>query len=194
MNNRFTLAVLPRTERGQPIVLSASPDGSKFLYTHGHSVIIREFDSPQYSDVYTQHSCDVNVAKYSPSGFYIASADKSGKVRIWDTVNKEHILKNEFQPISGPIKDLAWSPDNQRIVVVGEGREKFGHVFLAETGTSNGDISGQSRPLNSCDFRPGRPFRIITGSEDNTAAVYEGPPFKFKTTKGVRKADIYFLA
>lgn len=54
------------------------------------------------------------MAKYSPSGFYIASADKSGKVRIWDTVNKEHILKNEFQPISGPIKDLAWSSDNQR--------------------------------------------------------------------------------
>ena len=64
----------------------------------------------------TSDSLQVNVAKYSPSGFYIASADKSGKVRIWDTVNKEHILKNEFQPISGPIKDLAWSSDNQRSV------------------------------------------------------------------------------
>ncbi len=183
MNNRFTLASLPRTQRGQPLVLGASPDGSKFIYCHGHSVIIRELDSPQYADVYTQHAVDVLCAKFSPSGFYIASADKSGKVRIWDTVNKEHILKNEFQPISGPIKDLAWSPDNQRIVVVGEGREKFGHVFLADTGTSNGDISGQSRPINSCDFRPARPFRIVTGSEDNTAAVYEGPPFKFKTAK-----------
>ena len=60
----------------------------------------------------------MNVAKYSPSGFYIASADKSGKVRIWDTVNKEHILKNEFQPISGPIKDLAWSSDNQRSATI----------------------------------------------------------------------------
>ena len=123
------------------------------------------------------------MAKYSPSGFYIASADKSGKVRIWDTVNKEHILKNEFQPISGPIKDLAWSNDNQRMVVVGEGREKFGHVFLADTGTSNGDITGQTRPINTVDFKPSRPFRIVTGSEDNTAAVYEGPPFKFKGTK-----------
>lgn len=110
------------------------------------------FQNPAISDVYTEHSCAVNVAKYSPSGFYIASAgkknqatltdrsylissiscifflfpflDQSGKVRIWDTVNKEHILKNEFQPITGPIKDLAWSPDNQRMVVVGEGREK----------------------------------------------------------------------
>lgn len=75
--------------------------------------------------------------------------DQSGKVRIWDTINKEHILKNEFQPISGPIKDIAWSLDNQRMVIVGEGRERFGHVFMVETGTSVGEISGQSKPLVS---------------------------------------------
>jgi len=183
VTNRFTFSSLPRTERGQPIVMDKDPKGETFLYCHGNSVIIRQLASPQMSDIYTQHSCQVNVAKYSPSGFYIASADKSGKVRIWDTVNKEHILKNEFQPISGPIKDLAWSSDNQRIVVVGEGREKFGHVFLADTGTSNGDITGQTRPINTVDLKPTRPFRIVTGSEDNTAAVYEGPPFKFKGTK-----------
>lgn len=123
------------------------------------------------------------MAKYSPSGFYIASGDASGKIRIWDTVNKEHLLKNEFQPIGGPIKDIAWSADSQRIVVVGEGRERFGHVFMAETGTSVGEISGQSKPINSCDFRPARPFRVVTGSEDNTIGIFEGPPFKFKKTK-----------
>lgn len=51
-------------------------------------------------------------------------ADISGKVRIWDTVNKEHILKNEFQPLGGPIKDIAWSADSQRMCVVGDGRER----------------------------------------------------------------------
>ena len=30
--------------------------------------------------------------------------------------NPEQILKNEFKPISEPIKDLAWSSDNQRSV------------------------------------------------------------------------------
>lgn len=89
--------------------------------------------------------------------------DASGKIRIWDTVNKEHLLKNEFQPIAGPIKDISWSPDNQRIVAVGEGRERFGHVFMSETGTSVGEISGQSKSINSADFRPARPFRIVTG-------------------------------
>jgi WD40 repeat protein len=179
-------ATLPRTARGQPLVLGGDPKGKNFLYTNGNSVIIRNIQNPAIADVYTEHSCPVNVAKYSPSGFYIASGDQSGKVRIWDTVNKEHILKNEFHPIGGPIKDIAWSPDNQRMVVVGEGRERFGHVFMSETGTSVGEISGQSKPINSCDFRPSRPFRIITGSEDNTIAVFEGPPFKFKMTKQVR--------
>lgn len=45
-------------------------------------------------------------------------------------MNKEHILKNEFHPIGGPIKDIAWSPDNQRMVVVGEGRERYGFNYF----------------------------------------------------------------
>ncbi|XP_051175516.1 actin-interacting protein 1 [Leptopilina boulardi] len=180
---KYIFATLPRTQRGQPLVLGGDPKGKNFLYTNGNSVIIRNIDNPAVADIYTEHSCPVNVAKYSPSGFYIASGDQSGKIRIWDTVNKEHILKNEFQPISGPIKDIAWSQDSQRLIVVGEGRERFGHVFMAETGTSVGEISGQSKSINSCDFRPTRPFRLITGSEDNTIAVFEGPPFKFKMTK-----------
>ncbi|XP_034952291.1 actin-interacting protein 1 [Chelonus insularis] len=180
---RYIFAALPRTQRGAPLVLGGDPKGNNFLYTNGNSVIIRNINNPEISDIYTEHSCQVNVAKYSPSGFYIASGDQSGKVRIWDTVNKEHILKNEFHPIGGPIKDIAWSPDNQRMVVVGEGRERFGHVFMADTGTSVGEISGQSKSINSCDFKPSRPFRLITGSEDNTIAIFEGPPFKFKMTK-----------
>lgn len=182
-STKYIYATLPRTQRGAPIVLGGDPKGKNFLYTNGNSVIIRNIDNPAISDIYTEHSCAVNVAKYSPSGFYIASGDQSGKIRIWDTVNKEHLLKNEFQPIGGPIKDISWSPDNQRMVAVGEGRERFGHVFMAETGTSVGEIAGQSKPINSCDFRPSRPFRIITGSEDNTIGVFEGPPFKFKMTK-----------
>ncbi|XP_026738812.1 actin-interacting protein 1-like [Trichoplusia ni] len=182
-SNKYTWAALPRTARGTPLVLGGDPKGKNFLYTNGNSVIIRDIENPEISDTYTEHSCQVNVAKYSPSGFYISSGDVSGKIRIWDTVNKEHILKNEFQPIGGPIKDIAWSADNQRMVAVGEGRERFGHVFMSETGTSVGEISGQSKPINSVDFKPTRPFRIVTASEDNTLAVFEGPPFKFKCTK-----------
>jgi len=116
---------LPRTTRGTFSVLGGDPKGKNFLYVNGNSVYIRNIEQPYLDcDVYTEHAQQVHCAKYSQSGFYIASADHSGKVRIWDTVNKEHLLKNEFQPISGMIKDLQWSSDNQRIIVGGEGREK----------------------------------------------------------------------
>lgn len=180
-NSVSTFACLPRTTRGTPLVLGGDPKGKNFLYTNGNSVIIRDIVNPSICDIYTEHATLTSVAKYSPSGFYIASADQHGKIRIWDTTQKEHILKNEFQPFAGIVKDLAWSADSQRIVAVGEGRERFGHVFAMDTGTSIGEIAGHSKIINSCDFKPSRPFKIITGSEDNFVGIYEGPPFKFKS-------------
>lgn len=72
----YVFAALPRTQRGTPLVLGGDPKGKKFLYTNGNSVIIRDIENPAIADVYTEHSCQVNVAKYSPSGFYIASGGK----------------------------------------------------------------------------------------------------------------------
>ncbi|KRY87285.1 Actin-interacting protein 1 [Trichinella pseudospiralis] len=174
-------AALPRTTRGMPMVLNGDPKGKKFLYCNGNSVVIRDLENPKISDVYTEHSTLTTVAKYSPNGSYIASGDKSGKIRIWDTTQKEHILKKEYQPLPGAVRDIGWSEDGQRLAVVGDGREKFGHVFLFETGTSNGTLCGQTKALNSVDFRPVKPLRIVCASEDNSTAIFEGPPFKFKT-------------
>lgn len=40
----FIYATLPRTQRGQPIVLGGDPKGKNFLYTNGNSVIIRNIE------------------------------------------------------------------------------------------------------------------------------------------------------
>lgn len=170
---------LPKTTRGSPTVLKGDPKGKNFLYTNGTSVFIRDIENPAISDVYTQHAYNATVAVYAPSGFYIASADAAGKIRIWDTTQAEHLLKYEYQPLGGPIKDIAWSPDSKRIVVVGEGREKFGHVFLWDTGASVGDVNGHSKSINAVDYRPERPFRIVTASEDTEVGFFAGPPFKY---------------
>lgn len=91
----YTFAALPRTQRGTPLVLGGDPKGKNFLYTNGNSVIIRDIENPAISDVYTEHSCQVNVAKYSPSGFYIASGGKS-RFHVHDylfrTVKKKLLL------------------------------------------------------------------------------------------------------
>ncbi|CAG5120927.1 unnamed protein product [Candidula unifasciata] len=183
----FTLrkiyASLPRTTRGQPIIINGDPKGENLLYCNGSSVYIRNIQDPSICDVYSEHSKETTVAKYSPSRFYIASADKEGKVRVWDTVNKEHILKIEHNALGGPIKDLDWTMDSQKLCVVGEGREFFGRVFSFDSGNKVGEIVGHSKSINSVAIRQGRPMKIVTGSEDFTTVFYEGPPFKFKCTK-----------
>uniref|UniRef100_A0A672Z997 WD repeat domain 1 n=1 Tax=Sphaeramia orbicularis TaxID=375764 RepID=A0A672Z997_9TELE len=175
-------ASLPQMERGVAKVLGGDPKGNNFLYTNGKCVIIRNIENPAIADIYTEHAHPVVVAKYSPSGFYIASGDASGKIRIWDTTQKEHLLKYEYTPLSGKIKDIAWTEDSKRIAVAGDGREKFASVFLWDTGSSVGELSGHSKLINSVDIRQQRPFRIVTGSDDTTASFFEGPPFKFKCT------------
>ncbi|CAM5109721.1 unnamed protein product [Eretmochelys imbricata] len=180
--SKKVFASLPQVERGVSKIIGGDPKGNNFLYTNGKCVVIRNIDNPAIADIYTEHAHQVVVAKYAPSGFYIASGDVSGKLRIWDTTQKEHLLKYEYQPFAGKIKDIAWTEDSKRLAAVGEGREKFGAVFLWDTGSSVGEISGHNKVINSVDIKQTRPYRIVTGSDDNCGAFFEGPPFKFKFT------------
>ncbi|KAJ8382280.1 hypothetical protein SKAU_G00030580 [Synaphobranchus kaupii] len=173
-------ASLPQTERGVAKVIGGDPKGTNFLYTNGKSVLIRNIDNPAIADIYTEHSHPVSVAKYAPSGFYIASGDAAGKIRIWDTTQKDHLTKYEYQPIAGIIKDIAWTEDSKRVAIAGQGREKCAAVFLWDSGSSVGDIYGHSKIVNSVDIRQTRPYRLVTGSDDKGSAFFEGPPFKYK--------------
>ncbi|GMH26244.1 hypothetical protein Nepgr_028087 [Nepenthes gracilis] len=175
-----TYACVPSTERGRGILISGDPKSNNILYCNGRSVIIRNLDNPLKVSVYGEHGYPVTVARYSPNGEWIASADVSGTVRIWGTHN-DFVLKNEFKVISGRIDDLQWSPDGMRIVASGDGKGKsFVRAFMWDSGSSVGDFDGHSRRVLSCAFKPTRPFRIATSGEDYLVNFYEGPPFKFK--------------
>lgn len=44
---------------------------------------------------------------------------------------------------------------------------------------------GHSKAINAVAFKPSRPFRLVTASEDTTLAFFHGPPFKFQATFSV---------
>lgn len=176
-----TIAPAPQPTRGYCFVISGSPGEKKnFLYTSCKNVIIRSIENPLICDVYAQHQTKASTAEYSPSGFYICSGDASGKVRIWDTVSKDHRLKNEFALIGGTIKSISWSPDSQRIAVCGKGREKHAVVILADSGNTVGKLENLTQ-ANSISYRQTRPFRIAIGQDNFHVNFYEGPPFALKT-------------
>lgn len=168
----------PCCKRGKPFVLSADPKGKYFVYPFGKTIVVREVEDPSKGYTYAEHAAETTVAKFAPSGFYIASADVTGRVRIWDTTQEEHALKYEYRPLAGRILDLAWTEDSKRIVVCGESGERFAHAFLWDSGSSVGELIGHTKVANSIDVKMSRPFRVATGSDDAHVGFYAGPPFK----------------
>ena len=108
-----------------------------------------------------------------------ASIDKGGNIHIWDAKDDEHKLVYQYKFLAGSVKDLDWDVDNKRIIVVGEGSTGNAHVFMFDSGNTVGHISGHSKAINACSFRTKRPFCAVTGSEDRSVILHEGPPYKF---------------
>ncbi|KAA1076200.1 WD40 repeat-like protein [Puccinia graminis f. sp. tritici] len=169
-------------ERGTAIKLDSNGKGS-IVYAAGRSIFIKNLDTLE-SVSYSGHVRPTTVAKFAPSGFYVASGDSAGSVRVWDIAGDEQILKVEVKAISGKINDLAWDAENggKRIVAVGEGRERFGHAFTIDGGNSVGEIAGHSKTITSVCVRSARPFRAVTGSDDTTLVFFNGTPYKFSKT------------
>ncbi|KAI0346150.1 WD40 repeat-like protein [Trametopsis cervina] len=167
----------PVTARGESTKLGSHKD--KIVYTNGRTVIIRDLKNPSSVIANSGHVKNTTVARISPTGFYCASADIGGTVRVWDIAGEDQILKGEYKVLSGRINDLAWDGESKRIIAVGEGREKFGQAFMMDGGSSTGEIIGHSKVVNAVAIRQQRPFRAATGGDDGTIVFHNGVPFKF---------------
>lgn len=175
-----TIVPNPTTERGAATVLGAHPKEPKIIYCSGKCVIVRDLEDPTNGFVYRGHNDQTTVAKFSPNGYWVASGDITGKVRVWSYDNPEHTLKTQVPVLNGKILDLCWDPDSKRIVAVGDGRSVMARVFMWDTGNNIGEVVGHQKRILSVDYKPTRPYRIFTASEDFNVCFYEGPPFKFK--------------
>lgn len=111
-------------------------------------------------------------------------------MKVWDCVGEGN-TKGSYQ-LCRSINDLAWDGDSQRVIAVGDGKERFGACITADSGNSVGEISGQTAQINCVAMRLQRPFRAATGSDDTTTAFYHGAPYKFNTSlRGQHDRYIY---
>ncbi|EMC95779.1 hypothetical protein BAUCODRAFT_123075 [Baudoinia panamericana UAMH 10762] len=184
-------AASPTTTRGTPTPLSSDSKGERLTYASNKSIFVRSIDNPSTAKQYTAHTAATTVARFSPSGYYIASGDVTGTVRVWDSIGAE-TTKGEYSIIAGRINDIAWDGDSQRIIAVGDGKERGGACITADSGNSVGEISGHSAQINCVSIRQQRPLRAATGSDDTTLCFFHGAPFKFNTSvRGKHDKYIY---
>jgi len=171
----------PTTVRGETIVLDVNSTLDKIVYCTSNVVVLRDTADLRICETFNEHIAETTCARFAPNGTFVASGDAKGNLKIWFAKDPLHPLKKAFDNmLSGRIRDIAWTFDSQRIIVVGEGQNAFAKVVSVDTGSTLGDITGHSRTLITCAFSPARPFKLITAGEDFNVNLYEGPPFKFK--------------
>ncbi|KAL4927421.1 transcriptional regulator of RNA polII, SAGA, subunit-domain-containing protein [Aspergillus undulatus] len=168
---------------GQPTQLSSDAKGERLAYASNKSIFLRSIDDPAVARQYTEHKVQTTIARFAPSGFYVASGDASGIVRVWDCVG-DGITKGEYSIVNGRINDLAWDGDSQRIIAVGDGKQRYGHCISWDSGNTVGEISGHTQQINAVSIRQQRPLRAAAAGDDKSTIFYHGAPFKFNT--GIR--------
>ncbi|KAL6235393.1 hypothetical protein BDW75DRAFT_230355 [Aspergillus navahoensis] len=188
----MTIQLTPGIEwvLGQPTQLSSDAKGERLAYASNKSIFLRSIDDPAISRQYTEHKVQTTVARFAPSGFYVASGDASGVIRVWDCVG-EGITKGEYSIVNGRINDLAWDGDSQRIIAVGDGKQRYGHCITWDSGNTVGEISGHTQAINAVSIRQQRPLRAAAAGDDKNVVFYHGVPFKFNT--GIRDKHTNYI-
>ncbi|KAI0100170.1 WD40-repeat-containing domain protein [Nemania sp. FL0031] len=179
-----TLAAAPVTTRGQPTQLSTDSKGTKLAYASGKSIFLRSIDDPSDCLQYTEHTAQTTVARIAPlpnivPEYRIASGDVTGLVRVWASTKDGIKKKDEWPAFSGRINDIAFASDGDRVIAVGDGREKFGHAFNI-TGGKVGEVTGHSKVINAVAIRPTertvRAISAVTVSDDSSVCFLGNVP------------------
>ncbi|KAI1179154.1 WD40-repeat-containing domain protein [Nemania sp. FL0916] len=179
-----TLAASPVTTRGQPTQLSIDPAGTKIAYASGKSIFLRSVDDPSDCVQYTEHTAQTTVARIAPlphiiPEYRIASGDVTGLVRVWASTKDGVKKKDEWPAFSGRVNDIAFASDGDRVIAVGDGREKFGHAFNI-TGGKVGEVTGHSKVINAVAIRPTertvRALSAVTVSDDGAVCFLGNVP------------------
>ncbi|OJJ04565.1 hypothetical protein ASPVEDRAFT_54703 [Aspergillus versicolor CBS 583.65] len=176
--------------RGQATQLSSDAKGERLAYASNKSIFLRSIDEPALARQYTEHKVQTTVARFAPSGFYVASGDASGIVRVWDCMG-DGITKGEYSIVNGRINDLAWDGDSQRIIAVGDGKQRYGHCITWDSGNTVGEIRGHTQQINTVSIRQQRPLRAAAAGDDRNVVFYHGAPFKFNT--GIRDKHTNYI-
>lgn len=134
--------------------LAVSKDG-KIVFYGGNGGVF-EFDAtlPQDITILRSHDDDIEDVSFNLDGSLFASTDRSGFLKIWDTVKYKEIFS--FRDKSFP-KTLDFSPDGKKIAVGGANNkirilDSSSGVELANFGSFNDKIDNISKEKSVVDF------------------------------------------
>ena len=120
-----TYPTKPTLSQALPYKFDSCPTGKNLIYTSNRHVIIQNIDQIEKSHIFSEHKYDVEVAKMSPSGALVASADKVGNIMIWKNNQESSGTGNSSKEILAThrfgqkVYHFDWSYDSNFLLICG---------------------------------------------------------------------------
>jgi WD40 repeat protein len=104
---------------------------------------------------------------FSPDGRHVATAEITGRARVWDVRTRQPVTTLEQQ--SGMLFTVSYSPDGRTIATAGADRTI--RLWGTSTGTERLRLAGHEAPIGSLAFsRDGT--KLASGGQDGLARVW----------------------
>ncbi len=125
------------------------------------------------------HASNVVAITYSPDGKLIVTAGEDRTLRVWDAESGNEI---SLMSSKGSVRSIAFSPDGERLAAAySEGQASLGtpsiDIWELESGRELLSIKAHDNVIPAAAWSPSSD-RIISGSLDHTAWVWESFPYR----------------
>jgi WD40 repeat protein len=125
--------------------------------------------------VFTQHQQTVRSVAWSPDGKTIASGANDRLLMTW---NMDGVARGQ-QNLPGSVRAVAWSPDGQWLAA---GSVNQLALFNAANGLAQQQVvNAHNKTVTTLAWSPQQPFRLLSGSLDMQAIIWNIPGFTQQT-------------
>lgn len=152
LRNSENIRVQVQTGHQLGFVLRMSPDGTRFA-TGGKERHLKVWDTRSVMELFSLegHQAEIRAIEWSPDSRRLISADKVGKLNVWDIGTRRVVLSRYFPE---GIRSIRLSPDGDFVAVLPFGKE----VYLLHSGDLSDKfvLRGHEKNVQTALFIPGK--------------------------------------
>ncbi|MHC1767258.1 MAG: protein kinase [Verrucomicrobiia bacterium] len=113
--------------------------------------------------------------RFSPRGTWFATADLDGIMTVWDVAT--HQPKTMTRGFRNGLRDVVFSPDEQRLIASGSSPQGLVKIWDVDTGREVATLPGEPGNFNHIGFSPDG-NTLFAGSLGGTALLWRAPSWE----------------